>query len=109
MFFWSWTNPQSAICGLYVATTTDLRIALRDEPPATWHRVENALTELAQKPMVKYDRENEVIWVVNRVKHANRSPKVARAMQKEVGRVPDSPLLTEFVQRYGSQLGIELG
>lgn len=87
----------------------EMRLGLREDPPATQSRVQNALDELAAKPLVKWDPEHEVIWVVNRVRYANRSPKVARAMQKEVERAPTSPLVVEFVEKYGAQLGIEIG
>lgn len=105
---WSWTNPGSAICGLYAASIMDMRLGLCENPLATERRVLRAVEELGQKPIVEYDRENEVIWVVNRVRYANRSPKVARAMQKEVERVPSSPLVARFAAMYGPQLGIEV-
>lgn len=106
---WTWTNPRSTICGLYQVSMWEMRLGLRENPPATEARVLKAIEELGAKPLVKFDAEHEVIWVVNRVRYANRSPKVARAMQKEVERAPTSPLVREFVEMYGGQLGIEIG
>lgn len=108
LFLWSWTNPQASICGLYVATAFDLQLALA-EPPADWQRVLTALEELDAKPLLLWHEETEMLWIPSRVRHANRSPKVARAMQKEVDGLPASPLLERFIDQYGKQLGLEIG
>lgn len=108
LFIWSWTNPLSTICGLYQVSQRQMEIALSTDPDCLEERVALALEQLAAKPMVRYDEENEVIWVVNRAKHSNRSPKVAKAMQREVQDCPPSPLVDEFVARYGSMLNLRL-
>jgi hypothetical protein len=111
LFIWSWTNPQSTICGLYGCSVRQMQLALGDtrlgmEPMSD--RVLAALEQLARKPLVEYDEDNEVLWVINRVRYANRSPKVARAMQKEVEKCPPSPLIERFVAQYGRTLGIAI-
>jgi hypothetical protein len=104
LFVWSWTNERAAICGLYEVS---LRRASR-ETGLELLQVLEALAELALKPFVLYDEETEVLWVVNRAKHANRSPKVKMAMRREVERVPDSDLVDRFVELYGERLGLVL-
>lgn len=107
LFIWSWTNERAAICGLYHASMRTMQKAI-DAPLASVDRVNAALAQLADKPLVHYDEDNEVIWVVNRARYANRSPKVARAMQKEVEACPSSPLVGEFVDQYGEMLNLRL-
>lgn len=112
LFIWAWTNPGAAICGLYHASIKQMEKALgqqiaMDQEDA-YIRVVTALGHLERKPIVKYDGDAEVLWVVNRARYANRSPKVARAMQKEVERCPSSPLVGEFVARYGQMLNLRL-
>lgn len=104
LFLWSWTNPKSTICGLYeVSVRAIMRgIGAGDD------QVRRGLRQLAIKPMVKYDAINEVIWVVNRAHYANRSPKVAVAMQREVLSCPESPLLEEFAAMYGDRLALKV-
>jgi hypothetical protein len=108
LFLWSWTNPRAAICGLYHASERMLRRAISDQPLAEVERTWAALEELAAKPLLKYDAEAEVVFVVNRAKYANRSPKVAQRMQTEVEACPSSPLVGEFVNRYGEMLKLRL-
>lgn len=105
LFIWSFTNLNAAICGLYRCSEREMRRALGRSGE---RRISSALEELAAKPLVRYDADNEVIWVVNRARHANRSPKVARAMQKEIEACPPSPLVPEFVAMYGSMLNVRL-
>jgi hypothetical protein len=106
MFLWAWSNPSAAICGLY--HTSEKRLLRALELGAEPNRIGRALEELSYKPLVRYDAANEVIWVVNRARHANRSPRVASRMQKEVQECPDSPLVEEFVAIYGEMLRLRL-
>lgn len=103
-FVWTFSNPQAALSGLY---HTSLRAIARD----LGHDltvVEATLDELANKPLVKYDPNQEVIWVVNRAEYASRSARAVAQMQREVYamRLSLSPLVGEFVARYGKLLGI---
>lgn len=111
LFIWSWTNPKAAICGLYHASEKQMERAIGHsihDVPSEAGALEHALGELRRKPLLKYDHDNEVLWVVNRARHANRSPKVARAMQREVEDCPPSPLVEEFVNTYGRMLDLRL-
>jgi hypothetical protein len=115
IFLWSWTNPAATICGLYRASWRQLAAALGElrggpgggasaQDADLVARVEPALAQLAAKPLLLYDETNEVVWAVNRARHANRSPKVAVAMQREFDRCPASPLKTKFKRRYSGLL-----
>ncbi len=110
LFMWAWTAPGNALCGLYHVSPRKLEHAFAQEPgpsdPATRERVRTALIELARKPLVLYDDDAEVLWVVSRAKHANRSPKVAVLLKREVEECPPSPLKDQFLKAHGSRLGL---
>jgi hypothetical protein len=112
LFLWSFTCREATICGLY---TTSLRamgraIATPPDSTAAWRELEDrvfaALEQLAVKPVLLYDDNSEVVWVVNRARHANRSPKTAAAMRREFVACPPSPLRDQFAQAYGDALGL---
>jgi hypothetical protein len=111
LFMWSWMPPHSNACGLYKCSLRDLEVALGSSPSDDTQgrsgRVEAALDELAGAGMLLFDHENEVLWVVNRVKYAARTAKAVAWMQKELRRVPASPLVDEFISRYARMLSIE--
>lgn len=113
LFLWSFTNPDATLCGLYRASWRQLAGALAPlngrVPPEMDARVEAALNALEQKPLLLYDEDTEVLWVVNRARHANRSPKVATAMRREYERCPASQLKAQFRTRYGRQLDLPAG
>jgi hypothetical protein len=110
IFMWSWMPPHSNVCGLYRCSLRDLERALgpslADESIGRRGRVEHALDELSSAHMLHFDSHNEVLWVVNRVKHAARTPKSVAYMQKELRAIPDSPLVDRFLTRWGSFLGL---
>lgn len=109
LFLWSWTSPDAAIGGLYVASLRQLGRALQaDYGPHVAQRVEHALEELARKPLLAYDYDTETVWLVKRAHHSMRSPKVRVAIAREYDRVPDGPLKRAFAMRYGQDLGIPL-
>jgi len=70
-------------------------------------RVQEALSELEYAGMLRYDWAAHVLWVVNRVRYAANSPKAINYMQREVRRVHNSPLVDEFLSRYGEVLQID--
>lgn len=110
LFIWAWSPPHSAACGLYRASWKQLKRGLGAQEAGERRtidtRLEDALQELDARGMVRYDREEEVLWVVNRVKHAATSRRAATLMAAEVRSAPDSPLVDEFLVRYGKQLGL---
>lgn len=111
LFLWSWTGPQTALCGLYHASPRMLERALSADErssPALRERVRVALLQLARKPLALYDDDAEVLWVVSRARYANRSPKVAVMLRREVQACPPSPLVRKFLAAYGEQLGISM-
>lgn len=109
LFIWSWTHPANALCGLYHVSPRQLERALeerRGSDPALRARVKAALDELAVKPLVLYDDDAEVLWVVKRAEYANRSPKVAVMLRREFEECPPSPLKDRFIDAHGDRLGL---
>lgn len=120
LFLWSWMPPHATVCGLYRASYKDLCAAIEPTirgpqggviPP---HRREDvrdrlgeALDELGAAAMLRYDGVNDVIWVVNRVRYAARTPKAVAYMQRELQWVPESPLLDLFLAKWGRTLSLE--
>ncbi len=111
LFMWAWMPPQASVCGLYAVAPSTLGSALgasqTDASRGRIGRVRDALGELESKGMVLYDWATNVIWVVNRVKYAARPPAAVNYMQREIRRVPDSPLVDDFISLYGPLLQIE--
>ena len=106
LFLWSWTNPDVGACGLYRASVRQLEDALGESPGAApaRERVGVALRELAEKPHVLYDDEAEVLWVVAKAKHADRSEAARDLMRREARRCPPTPLKDEFRRLYDRRL-----
>lgn len=104
LYLWSFTNPEGAnLSGLYHASPRQLQRALGEEAGLR-ERIAAALEELAVRPLVLYDEDGEVVWVVGRVEHTLRSPKQAVKMIREYGECPDSPLKLMFRKQYGETL-----
>lgn len=109
LFIWSWTNPEASISGLYHVSVKAMGRALGRPSGHTLdqdveERVEKALEELGQKPLVLYDYDEEVIWVVNRARFTNRSPNQQKAIQRGYESCPPSPLREQFKNVYESIL-----
>jgi hypothetical protein len=110
LYLWSWTSPgDGRLSGLFEASPTQLAQALGDADSlfGPRQRVAAALRELAVKPLLLYDDDAEVVWVVGRVEHALRSPTQAVRMRREFEACPPSPLRDRFRATYGAQLQIE--
>lgn len=110
LFMWSWMPPHSTVCGLYGCSWKQLERALGYsqivDDSRLGERVGIALAQLESMGMLRYDTDNEVLWAVNRVKHAPTSEATIRLMQREVQRCPTSPLVDEFVQMHGPALNL---
>lgn len=109
LFIWAWSPPHSTICGLYRTSWKQMKSGLGrcpDDKRLLDIRLQDALEELSAKDMLHYDPENEVLWVVNRVKHAAVSRRAAGLMVGEFRRAPESPLAEAFMERWGTQLGL---
>jgi len=108
LFLWTWTNPQEKIGGLYHASVRAMADAMgdptRSDVGELERRVEAALEALAAKPLVAYDYDLEVVWVVNRAKHSITSSKVAVCVKREVELVTPGPLRDRFLAMYGKTI-----
>jgi hypothetical protein len=101
LFIWSWQPPHSAVCGLFNVDLEEMCEALA--PDATIVRVQAALEELMRAGMIVYDPEPGVLWVVNRVKYAPKSPKAIKLMKNELAQVKPSFLVEKFMERHASE------
>jgi len=112
LFIWALTPPNAAI-GLFSATEAQLGLALGASPlDATLgrkRRVWDALDELRDRDMVKYDAEQGVVFVIRRMEHQRVTQQNIGLFRAEVKRVPPSPLVDEFLYLYGSRLSYERG
>lgn len=107
LYFWTWTAPGRPLSGIGPASPRALERALEEAPGGDAllrERVRSALVELARKPLVLYDDDAEVLWVVGRVEHALRSPAMAVRMRREWESCPPSPLRDRFAEAYGHLL-----
>jgi hypothetical protein len=108
LYLWSWTNPAANLIGLYRAGVSELVAAVG---PANGRpgleRLEDALRELSRKPLLLYDDDAALLWVVGRVEHVLTSPKVRIAMRRQFAEVPPGILRDRFVALYGSLLDLE--
>lgn len=114
LFVWSWTNERANIAGLYLVAPGAMALALGEQTdfgffegkrPAD-DRVHLALDELAVKPLVAYDYDVGLLWVVSRAAHAARSDKAIRMIRQDYDAAPRSPLKDKFARRYGERLGL---
>lgn len=101
LFIYSFTHsPESSITGLSEVSERALGRVLGDR-----QLVEPVLEELGAKPFVKYDWDAELLWCVNRMKHAHsKSPKWLKGARSIVERMPPSPIIDQFKRRYGDLL-----
>lgn len=108
LFLWSFTNSACAsLTGLTPVSPRKLRRVLHEAPLAAEKRIESALDELARKPLVVYDWDQELLWCVERTKHVNSSPKVAIGVANwfaSISASHPSPLLAKWKRRYGALL-----
>lgn len=102
VFLRTWMPPLAAVGGLYACALDDLAPAVTDAAV-----VPRALECLSDKGMVKYDKPNGVIWVVNKVKHVHRTRNTILRMRHEVRACPESPLVDAHIAKWGHILGIE--
>jgi hypothetical protein len=105
IYLWGWTSPEATLSGLIRASPRQLARAIADaEVPV--ERLARALHQLARKPLALYDDVAEVLWIVGRVEHVNRSPKVATRVVRE-WETCESPVIREqFAELYGEKLGL---
>lgn len=110
LYLWTWTNEDASLAGIYEASPRQIARALADVsgPPdeQMTDRLAAALRELSQRPLVLYDEDAWVLWVVGRVEHTLRSPKVAIRMRRDWEECPASPLKQRFADTYGERLGL---
>lgn len=102
LFIWSWTSDRSRIGGIYRVTRKQMvgeALGLQWSEEAD-QMLEEALEELERKPLLAYDDEHEVIWVINRAKHANTSETHADWMYRDWLALPDCEIKKAFKKKY---------
>lgn len=109
LFLWAWSNKKAAVSGLYVATPSEMVASFARPGELTGENVRRlveAREQLAVKPLMLYDPEASLLWVVNRGRYANRGPGTVVAMRREWQQAPASPLRDLFIKKYGEALGV---
>ena len=94
LFMWSLTNPHTHPGGIYSAPL----LYMAHETGLSGPAVDKALGRLAG--LVEYDREREVIWVVNMAGYQCNSPAVWTSAAKHAAKLHGSPLIRSWAERY---------
>lgn len=106
LFVVSFTHDSDAsMTGLSRISERRLRRAIGVRDVASEQALSAALAELGDKPLVRYDFDHEVLWCVNRMRYAGRSPRWIKGAQIAVAKMPQtSQLVKQFRRRYGAVL-----
>lgn len=98
LFLFSFTHePGASMTGLSVVSERRMMRAARS---GSFEHLSEVLEELGEKPFVRYDYEQELLWCVNRAKHVSQSPRWLEGAKRHVAMMPSSPLLDEFRKEY---------
>ncbi len=96
LFCYLLTNSLRMSSGLYVITpkrmATDTSIKLEE--------VEQALIELAETRMVKYDDAKSVVWVVNALRYIQDTPQMRKSVINDLCDNTSSFLVEEFLKHH---------
>lgn len=101
LFLWALVGPESNAAGLFHATRFELTTGM-----GTGADLDATLAELEAKPLMLYDEPAALVWIINKARYANRSPKVAEVIRRQWQQAPRSPLRDDFANVYGPRLGI---
>ena len=95
LFIYSWTNESCGMTGIYDfdVEVCQLRTGIRMRDFKT------TMKEVVDSGLVKYDHEKQKIWVVNRFKYINTSPKIIQSAINELKGL-DHPFKGEFIEKY---------
>jgi hypothetical protein len=100
LFSYLFTGPHKNRAGLY---SIDIDV-ISFETGMSREKIEKAMPEL--NPKVKYDYDNEIVFIINHVKHqfaknGNISPKMGEAIAKDLNKLPrEHPFVLEFIEVY---------
>lgn len=99
LFICLWTNDHKNLIVMY---PIDIEI-MSFETILTMEEVKKCLSEL--EPKVKYDKETEIVWVVNHVRHQfmkthNTSPTIITAIEKALISLKFHKFVDDFFLEY---------
>lgn len=99
LFVWSFTNaPMASLTGMTVVSE---RTLMRVTQSASLDVLSDVIDRLADKPLVLYDHDYEVLWCRRRASHSIKNEKQAKGAIRYLTDVPhESPLLAMFWQHY---------
>ncbi len=94
LFIYLFTNERVTLTGIYEPDLDIARIhcAVKD--------FDKVFQEVIDSTNIKWDNENEVIWIVNRFKYIpTRSPKVLVGVAEELNKI-NHPFVKLFIEKY---------
>lgn len=109
LFLWAWGNDRAQPSGLYVVERRRMLTAFswpeqyRDHKVAVasgYTRLHDALDELKVKPLMLYDNDHSLLWVVNRARYANRNMATQAAIRRGWAEAPDASHLKHMFRSY---------
>ena len=96
LFVYLLTNTLRGSSGLYVITpkrmAADISVTLKE--------VEQALMELTEAGMVKYDDAKSVVWVVNALRYIQDTPQMRKSVINDLCFNTSSFLVKEFLKQH---------
>lgn len=108
LFLWAWSHPGAGPSGLrWPVDAWDMARSFmpaetgKEHHDSWFHRLVDAREQLALKPLVLYDPQGGVLWVVNRARYACRTPGAQKAVQAAYHRLPTTtPIRRMFAAHY---------
>jgi hypothetical protein len=96
LFMYFITNPHSHMSGIYYLPVC----LVEKESKLSSKQCGYSIDTLSSVELIKYDPQNEVIWVKNMFKYQSCGPKSIRAAEVQLQTVINSPLVKEFCKKY---------
>jgi len=100
-FIYLFSNDHRNEAALYHITIKKIS----NETNQTQDQVRASLDELISQNLIKYDFDNNVVWVINALRYQSISPKGIIAIKKDIAGIRKSPLVEEFASYYIDLLG----
>lgn len=95
-FVYLLTNDHTHVGGIYHLA----RQTMTAELGMTRRRLDRVCDTLSGVGLVKFDDENDLVWVVNMAKYQARGEKMARAIEAHLPTLHNSWLIREFCKKY---------
>src|SRR3990167_2411876 len=90
------TNRHTHVSGLYVLPV----VLIIHETELAAVAVSGGLHRLETAEVIRYDPENEVVWVVNMLEYQGRGQKIVKAVEYHLASLDSEGLIAAFLQHY---------